>query len=64
MSTPQFPVAITTLDAPPRSEPSNYPEPFASRMMGREKCALDDLFGLSNFGVSLTRLAPWAMSYP
>jgi uncharacterized cupin superfamily protein len=62
MSTPQFPVAITALDAPPRSKPTNYPEPFASRMTGREKRALGDLFGLSNFGVNLTRLAPGAMS--
>lgn len=62
MSTPKFPVAMTALDAPPRTKPSNYPQPFASRMTGREKRALGDLFGLSNFGVNLTRLAPGAMS--
>jgi uncharacterized cupin superfamily protein len=64
MSTPQFPVAVTALDAPPRSKSSNYPEPFASRMIGREKRTLGDLFGLTNFGVNLTRLAPGAISYP
>jgi uncharacterized cupin superfamily protein len=31
-------------------------------MKGREKRALGDIFGLSNFGVNLTRLAPGAQS--
>lgn len=62
MPAQQTPVAIVALDAPPRSKPSNYPEPFASRMAGREKRPLGDLFGLSNFGVNLTRLAPGAGS--
>ncbi len=62
MSQPETPVAIAALDAPPRKKPSNYPEPFASRMAGREKRALGDLFGLSNFGVNLTRLLPGAGS--
>ena len=39
-----------------------YPTPFASRVAGREKRVLGDLFGLRNFGVNLTRLAPGAMS--
>jgi len=56
------PVAVMALDVPPRTRPSNYPEPFASRMMGREKRQLGDLFGLVNFGVNLTRLQPGAMS--
>nr|WP_319565204.1 cupin domain-containing protein [uncultured Rhodoferax sp.] len=58
----EFPVAIAALEAPRRAIPSTYPEPFASRMAGREKRTLGDLFGLSNFGVNLTRLAPGAMS--
>lgn len=62
MNTPSFPVAISALEAPPRTKPSNYPEPFASRMTGREKRTLGDLFGLSNFGVNLARLAPGAVS--
>lgn len=41
---------------------SLYPEPFASRMKGREKRPLGDLFGLSNFGVNLTQLLPGASS--
>lgn len=62
MSENKYPVALTASEVPPRSKPSNYPEPFASRMSGREKRALGDLFGLANFGVNLTRLAPNAVS--
>ncbi|MGN6388927.1 MAG: cupin domain-containing protein [Burkholderiaceae bacterium] len=57
-----FPVAVRAADTPPRRKPSNYPEPFASRMAGREKRPLGDLFGLQNFGVNLTRLPPGAVS--
>jgi uncharacterized cupin superfamily protein len=56
------PVAIVAHEAPARTKPSNYPEPFASRMSGREKRALGDVFGLANFGVNLTRLAPGGSS--
>jgi uncharacterized cupin superfamily protein len=55
-------VAVVAADAPPRLKPSNYPEPFASRMAGRDKRPLGDLFGLKNFGVNLTRLAPGGSS--
>ncbi|MHB8346159.1 MAG: cupin domain-containing protein [Acidiferrobacterales bacterium] len=54
--------AIVALDAAPRIKPSNYPEPFVSRMSGREKRPLGDIFGLANFGVNLTRLAPGSIS--
>jgi uncharacterized cupin superfamily protein len=56
------PVSLKALEAPARKKPSNYPEPFASRMAGREKRPLGDLFGLTNFGVNLTRLAPGGVS--
>ena len=56
------PVAIVALDAEPRRKPSNYPEPFFSMMQGREKRALGDVFGLANFGVNLTKLAPGGVS--
>ena len=56
------PVAAVAAQAPPRAKLSIYPEPFASRMAGREKRPLGDLFGLSNFGVNLTRLLPGAGS--
>ena len=57
-----FPVAIVAAAAPPRAKQSNYPELFASRVAGREKRPLGDPFGLANFGVNLTRLAPGAIS--
>ncbi|MEO5794027.1 MAG: cupin domain-containing protein [Rhodoferax sp.] len=55
-------VALVATDVPARTKPSNYPEPFFSRMQGREKRALGDAFGLVNFGVNLTRMAPNARS--
>jgi uncharacterized cupin superfamily protein len=56
------PVAIEAAAAPPRTKPTNYPEPFASRMAGRVKRPLGDLFALAAFGVNLTTLAPGASS--
>lgn len=56
------PDALLAAEAAPRIKPSNYPEPFFSRMAGREKRPLGDLFGLGNFGVNLTRIAPGAVS--
>jgi len=52
------PLAIDAHTAPLRTKPSNYPEPFFSRMAKRAKRPLGDLFGLKNFGVNLTTLAP------
>jgi uncharacterized cupin superfamily protein len=62
MNMPKSLIAIHANDVAPRYKPSNYPEPFAARMAGREKRQLGDAFGLSNFGVNLTRLAPHAVS--
>ena len=62
MSQATKPIVITAAEAPVRAKPSAYPEPFASRMLGREKRPLGDLFSLTNFGVNLTRLAPNAVS--
>src|SRR5262245_11092163 len=56
------PVAFLAAAAPPRAFRTNYPEPFASRMAGRDKRPLGDVFGLANFGVNLTRLAPGGSS--
>lgn len=55
-------VAVLAVQAPLRVRPSIYPEPFASRMSGRAKHPLGDLFGLTNFGVNLTRLKPSGVS--
>ena len=53
---------VMAAGVPPRAKQSSYPEPFASRMVGREKRPLGDLFGLQNFGVNLTRLKPGGSS--
>ena len=52
------PIAIVAAEAFPRTKSSIYPEPFASQMVGRVKYPLGDVFGLTNFGVNLTRLLP------
>lgn len=62
MEQSKYPTAIAAAEAPLRAKPTSYPEPFASRMAGREKRPLGDLFGLTNFGVNLARLAPGAVS--
>jgi uncharacterized cupin superfamily protein len=49
---------VVAAEAPPRTKPSNYPEPFATRVSRRIKRPLGELFGLKNFGVNLTRLFP------
>ncbi|MGD8309841.1 MAG: cupin domain-containing protein [Chromatiales bacterium] len=56
------PPAVLATEVPPRTKTSIYPQPFATRMAGREKRQLGDFFGLTNFGVNLTRLAPNAVS--
>jgi uncharacterized cupin superfamily protein len=58
MSEADKPLAMDAASVPPRTKPSNYPEPFFTRMSRREKRQLGDVFGLTNFGVNLTRLAP------
>lgn len=62
MNKQDIPVAVMAEEVSPRAKPSIYPEPYASMMAGREKRVLGDIFGLSNFGVNLTKLAPCAGS--
>lgn len=62
MSEKKTPVAVIAVEVPPRSKPSAYPEPFATQMLGRTKSQLGEVFGLANFGVNLTRLAPNSVS--
>ncbi len=62
MKNESHPVALVAEEAPPKAKQTNYPEPFASRMAGRRKHPLGELFGLTNFGVNLTRLAPNGVS--
>ena len=55
---PQAPLTVEAATIPPRTNRSNYPEPFSSRMEKREKRPLGDFFNLTNFGVNLTKLVP------
>ena len=59
---PECPIAVTAADIAPRARASGYPADLAAKVAGREKRVLGDLFGLKNFGVNLTRLAPGAAS--
>jgi uncharacterized cupin superfamily protein len=54
--------AIRAAEVPPRARASGYPADLATRVAGREKRPLGDLFGLNVFGVNLTCLAPGAWS--
>ena len=56
MSGAEKPVALVAGSVTPRIG-SGYHEPFASRVAGRAKRVLGDAFGLTAFGVNLTRLA-------
>jgi uncharacterized cupin superfamily protein len=62
MSDQARPIALVAAEAPARVKASNYPEPFYSQMIKRQKRPLGDLFGLINFGVNLTRIAPGGAS--
>ena len=55
------PAAIPAMDLPARTG-TIYPPPYAAAMAGRAKRALGDAFGLTQFGVNLTILAPGAAS--
>ncbi|MES2898907.1 MAG: cupin domain-containing protein [Pseudomonadota bacterium] len=56
------PVAVMADSVTPTTRPSLYPEPFAALMANRVKRRLGDVFGLSNFGVNLTTIAPGGSS--
>jgi uncharacterized cupin superfamily protein len=56
------PVAIEATEAPQARPGRGYPEPFATRVAGRVRRPLGDFFGLTNFGVNLTRLPAGGMS--
>lgn len=55
-------MAVIAAEAPARTKPSNYPEPFASMMSGRVKRPLGDLFGLQSLGVNHVTLPAGAIS--
>ena len=51
---------LVAAEARPRAIQTMYPPPFAVVTAGRLKRPLGDPFGLTNFGVNHTRLAPGA----
>jgi uncharacterized cupin superfamily protein len=53
---------LPALEIAPLARKSIYPQPFAAQVEGRIKHRLGDHFGLTNFGVNLTELAPGAVS--
>jgi uncharacterized cupin superfamily protein len=55
------PPAIRALDTPARVS-TIYPKEYAGPLSGRAKRALGDRFGLTQFGVNLTTLAPGSWS--
>jgi len=62
MSDEKSPVPINAADVPLRTPLMTFPEPLAALMAGRERRALGDPFGLTNFGVNLARLKPGSIS--
>jgi uncharacterized cupin superfamily protein len=58
------PVTLLAAQAPLRAKPTSPPFPpeMVARAAGRDKQRLGDVFGLTNFGVNLTRLAPGSHS--
>jgi uncharacterized cupin superfamily protein len=53
---------LAARDIPEQKRKTLYPEPFARMVEGRVKHRLGDHFGLTNFGVNLTELAPGSVS--
>lgn len=65
MSDSKFPTAVIASSAAARPKPTSPPFPpemVARVAPGRDKRMLGDLFGLTNFGVNLTRLTPGGQS--
>ena len=56
-----MPAAIIAAEVQPISR-TGYPEHLRQRVAGRARQVLGDLFGLTNFGVNLSRLKPGAES--
>jgi len=60
MSKENHPLAVVAEELPERPKPSFGP--FTARLNPRQKRVLGDVFGLTNFGVNLTRLPPGGIS--
>ena len=55
-----LPIAVVAAELPERPKPTSGP--FAAALSSRQKRVLGDVFGLTNFGVNLTRLLPGGVS--
>lgn len=53
---------VPAVGIPPPDKKTIYPAPFAGLVEGRTKRKLGEHFGLRNFGVNLTELAPGSIS--
>ena len=53
---------VVASEVPPRAKASNYPEPFASRVAGRQQAGAGGCVRAEEFGVNRTTLKPGAMS--
>ncbi len=53
---------ISAKSIPAQMGKTIYPEPYAALVEGRLKRKLGEFFGLTNFGINLTDLAPGAIS--
>lgn len=62
MTESKRPIAVMAAEAPERPSKSSFPPPFSLRAEKREKHPLGDLFGLTVFGVNLTRVLPGGIS--
>jgi uncharacterized cupin superfamily protein len=62
MSNQERPAAVEAAAVAPKATKSIYPEVFHGRVSKREKRALGDFFGLTVFGVNLTRILPGGVS--
>src|SRR5258706_13636688 len=60
MTSDTHPLAVVADELPERPKPSFGP--FTARLSPRQKRVLGDVFGLTNFGVNLTRLPPGGIS--
>jgi len=56
----QSPLPAESIPVPEKK--TIYPMPFATLVEGRTKRKLGDFFGLTHFGVNLTRLSPGSVS--
>src|SRR5262249_27458453 len=53
---------IAAVEVPVSNRRSIYPAPFSAQVEGRSKHRLGDHFGVMNFGINLTELAPGSVS--